>query len=330
MIEHNGQRHNNPLVSIVTPCYNGASHLDRYFEGLLSQTYKNLELVFVNDGSNDGTERFFRKYEAIIKTRFTGGVVYIHQENKGPCAAMNAGYQAASGQYIAPCDSDDVMMPLKVEAHVVAFERNPDCHLVYGRHLICDEAMQPIQGLPTWKTPPSGSEIYESLLVRGMFYIATGSYCFRKECLQLLPGGKLNESYIGQNLELLLRIGHAGRIAFHPEPVICIIARENSLSRTASLNTIARTTFGEYKIRTDIIAELGCSQEVRHKLEARYIPKEMLYYFITQDKKGVRECFRKGLKLRLRHKRVYLLYLLHLTPWTWNWAIRKRYANYLS
>ena len=329
MIERNGRRCNSPLVSIVTPCYNGASYLDRYFEGLLSQTYENLELVFVNDGSTDGTERLFREYESIIETQFDGGVVYIYQENKGPCAAMNAGYQAASGQYIAPCDSDDVMMPRKVEAHIAAFERNPDCDLVYGKHLICDEAMQPIREMPKWKNPPSGSEVYEALLIHGMF-IVSGSYCFRKECLQLLPGGKLNESYVAYNLQLLLRIGHAGRIAFHPDLTVCIIARENSSSSTVSLNTLAKMTFGAYKIRTDMIAELGCSQEVRRKAEARYVPKEMLYYFITQDKKGVRECFRKGLKLRLRHKRIYLLYLLHLIPWTWNWAIRKRYANYLS
>lgn len=318
-------RNVSPLVSIVTSCYNGSSHLEKYFEGLIAQTYKNIEFIFVNDGSRDNTERIFSEYKPIIKARFDGTVKYIYQENKGVCAAMNAGYQAVSGQYIAPCDSDDVMLSGKIEAHVAAFEQNPDCDLVYGKYIVCDETMQPIRYLPKWENPPSGNEVYNALLVHGMFIMA-GSYCFRKECLQLLPGGKLNESYTGQNLELLLRVGYSRKIAYHPDPTVCIIERKSSLSHKASLNALIT---GRYKIQMDITAELGCSKQLKHIVEADYIQALMLYSFISRDKKGVRECFIKGLKLHIRYKRIYLLFLLHLMPRIWNWVIRKRYSKYI-
>ena len=65
-IDRNRRQHKNPLVSIVTPCYNGASHLVKYFEGLLSQTYKNIELIFVNDGSTDKTSEIARNSGVMV------------------------------------------------------------------------------------------------------------------------------------------------------------------------------------------------------------------------------------------------------------------------
>ena len=77
-----------PLVSIITPCYNGETFLHRYFESILAQTYPNLELIFVNDGSTDKTEEIAMSYQKKLCEK---GIryIYLEQENAGQAAALN-------------------------------------------------------------------------------------------------------------------------------------------------------------------------------------------------------------------------------------------------
>lgn len=72
-----------PLVSIITPCYNGEAFLKRYFESILNQTYPNLELIFINDGSTDRTEEIALSYRERLEKR---GITYIY-EKTGKCRA---------------------------------------------------------------------------------------------------------------------------------------------------------------------------------------------------------------------------------------------------
>ena len=99
-----------PLVSVITPCYNGEAFLDRYFQSVLSQSYPNIELIFVNDGSTDRSEEIALSYREWLEAR---GIryLYIAQENKGISEAVNAGLRRFSGDYLTWPDSDDWMTP---------------------------------------------------------------------------------------------------------------------------------------------------------------------------------------------------------------------------
>jgi len=88
-----------PLLSVVIPTYNCAHLLGRALDSLLAQTYQNIEIVVVNDGSTDNTGE-------LVQQRYPQ-VTYTEQENAGPCAARNAGIGAASGEFIGLLDSDD-------------------------------------------------------------------------------------------------------------------------------------------------------------------------------------------------------------------------------
>lgn len=85
-------------VSIVIPCYNQGEYLKDAIESALNQTYKNIEVIVVNDGSKDNTREVCKQFKDII---------YIEQPNKGLSAARNAGIKASSGKWIVPLDSDD-------------------------------------------------------------------------------------------------------------------------------------------------------------------------------------------------------------------------------
>ena len=90
------------LISIIVPVYNVKKYLKKCLDSLLNQTYKNLEIILVNDGSTDGSDRICEEY-AEIDSR----VVCISQQNLGLSAARNAGMKIAKGQYFAFVDSDD-------------------------------------------------------------------------------------------------------------------------------------------------------------------------------------------------------------------------------
>lgn len=92
------------VVSIVVPIYNAEKYLDRCLESVLSQTYVDIEVILVNDGSSDRSEKICRRYKALDKRVFL-----INQENKGLGGARNSGLHAAKGSYVGFVDADDVI-----------------------------------------------------------------------------------------------------------------------------------------------------------------------------------------------------------------------------
>lgn len=107
---------NNPKVSVIIPTYNRAHLIGRAIKSVLNQTYKDFEIIIVDDGSTDKTEE-------VVKDFKDERVRYIRREkNKGGSAARNTGIKAARGEYIAFQDSDDEWLPEKLEKQMKAFE----------------------------------------------------------------------------------------------------------------------------------------------------------------------------------------------------------------
>lgn len=99
-----------PLVSIIVPVYQVKDYIGECVESLRAQTYKNLEILLVDDGSTDGSGAMCDEY-AVEDSR----VRVIHQENQGPSAARNQGLDDARGEYVAFVDSDDAVVPDFIE-----------------------------------------------------------------------------------------------------------------------------------------------------------------------------------------------------------------------
>jgi glycosyltransferase involved in cell wall biosynthesis len=100
----------NPLVSVIIPVYNGTNYLREAIDSVLTQTYKNYEIIVVDDGSTDGTWDIIQSYG----TRVYG----IHKENGGVASALNCGIREARGDYIAWLSHDDLFLPEKLEKQV--------------------------------------------------------------------------------------------------------------------------------------------------------------------------------------------------------------------
>ena len=106
------------MISVIIPSYNRANIIERSAKSVLNQTYKDIELIIVDDCSSDNTEEVvaeFAKYDSRVR--------YIrHEKNQGACVARNTGIDAAKGEYIAFQDSDDLWYPEKLEKQMAALE----------------------------------------------------------------------------------------------------------------------------------------------------------------------------------------------------------------
>lgn len=114
-----------PLVSVIVPIYNTAEYVAECIQSILSQSYKNIELILVNDGSTDGSGDICRKYEHFPN------VLYVEQSNSGVVVARKRGVEEAHGEWIMFVDSDDFLLEGAICKMV---ELSDGCNIVIGRH----------------------------------------------------------------------------------------------------------------------------------------------------------------------------------------------------
>jgi len=106
-----------PLVSCIIPVFNGERFIREALDSILTQTYRRLEVIVVDDGSNDGTAAIVQRYGTQVR--------YLYQQNGGPPVARNTGLRSARGELIAFLDCDDRWAPTKLALQVDCLQRNP-------------------------------------------------------------------------------------------------------------------------------------------------------------------------------------------------------------
>src|SRR5690554_326028 len=118
----------NPLVSIIIPVYNGENFLKEAIESALNQTYKNIEIIVINDGSTDNTES--------IALSFGDKIKYYKKSNGGVSSALNLGIEKMSGEYFSWLSHDDLYHKDKIyEQILIAKKNNYNENLIIGTHV---------------------------------------------------------------------------------------------------------------------------------------------------------------------------------------------------
>jgi glycosyltransferase involved in cell wall biosynthesis len=109
---------NTPLITVLMPAYNAEKYISEAIQSVLDQSFRDFELIIVNDGSTDATESIIRSF---ADTR----ILLINRENGGVSAALNTGLQKARGTYIARFDADDICYSDRLAVQVAFMENNP-------------------------------------------------------------------------------------------------------------------------------------------------------------------------------------------------------------
>lgn len=127
---------NSPLVSVIIPVYNGAAYIAEALESILNQTYENIEIIIIDDGSTDNSLDIVKGFRSDkIK-------IIVNECNIGLAATRNRGLKAAEGEYIALMDGDDVSFPNRLSAQVNLLEKHPDVGLVSSHFITFEEDLQ--------------------------------------------------------------------------------------------------------------------------------------------------------------------------------------------
>ena len=116
----------NPLVSIIIPVYNGSNYLKEAIESALCQTYKNLEVLVINDGSNDGD------LTHNLALSFGNKIKYYNKENGGVASALNFGISKMNGEYFSWLSHDDIFKSEKIELQIDFLNKNKEIKIIGG------------------------------------------------------------------------------------------------------------------------------------------------------------------------------------------------------
>ena len=220
-----------PLVSIITPCYNGETYVHRYFESILAQTYPHMEVYFVNDGSTDRTEEIALRYKEKLEARGIS-MTYIYQENAGQAAAINRALPLFQGEYLTWPDSDDWMSPDCIEKKVRYLEEHPEKGFVLCKSaVVSEDRLDHVSGLLQRKNTASGW-LFDDLIFVNDIYFAPGGYMVRSEALlNTIPRRQIYECKTGQNWQLLLPVAYRYECGFLEDVLYYYLVRKNSHSR---------------------------------------------------------------------------------------------------
>ncbi len=209
------------LASVIIPVYNGISYICDAIESAVKQTYKNIEIIVVDDGSTDGLKEVLAPY---IKR---GTIRYFYEENKGLAAARNTGIKNAKGEYIAFLDADDVFLPEKVERQVTYLTEHPECDISYSDIWHFYEE-SPERNMSLQYVYYSGSEVFPRLLKKN--FINPLTVVMRRSVTERF--GLFNEDFRrSEDWEYWIRLSWLGaRFCFLPEKLARYRMRRASLS----------------------------------------------------------------------------------------------------
>ena len=236
-----------PKVSVVIPAYNCASFLPETLASIFAQTYSDLEIILVDDGSTDDTPSVIAPYLSRI--------TYIRQQNKGLPAARNTGIRAAQGEFVALLDADDSWLAEKIAQQMPRFS-DPEVGIAYSDFSVryADGRFQSSY-LVNRPLASEGNVVERYIQSRFLF---PSTMIFRRECLEEF--GYFDEEMLAcEDIELFTRICSRWKVALVNSPLT--IRYEGSHNITSNSDKINRYTI--LALRKVLLKEPGLPHSTR-------------------------------------------------------------------
>lgn len=210
------------LVSIICASYNEEAYLEELLKSIIKQTYKNIEMIFVDDGSTDNTKIIIDKYQSLFE--FAGKkLIYIYQENQGQAAATNKALKYIKGDYLSWIDGDDYLFDNAVEKKVDFLEKHKEYSIVASDFflLYADE-----NNIVKRKGEIYGELNYQS----NQFYLALFGESIIENLAQMIRvkdfkkinnAMEISKCAEGQNFQMLLPMLYYFKRGYIDEPLGC-------------------------------------------------------------------------------------------------------------
>lgn len=214
-----------PSVSVILPAYNSADTIGRAIDSVLDQTWKNSEIIVVDDGGTDHLHKTLKEYAA--------KVTLVRKPNGGPSSARNRGIDLARGEYIAFLDADDYWLPCKLERQVDILERHPEVGFCSTATAVISEGTEPPRSWPCPETE-SGNLLRTLFLNNGAIAGSTSGVLVRKPLLEQTGG--FDESLHGvEDTDLWMRLAAISEYRCIDAELVVVVKQPNSQSSDLAL-----------------------------------------------------------------------------------------------
>lgn len=196
------------VISVIIPAYNAEKTIRETAESVLSQSFRDLELIIINDGSTDKTVE-------VVSGLADERIHLFSYPNAGPQRSRNRGIEKAAGDYISFLDADDLWTTDKLESQLTALQENPTCAVAYSWTDFIDESGN---RLPGGQRFSFANDVYEQFFL-GNFLGSGSNPLIRKDAL--LTVGPFDESVIAaQDWEMWIRLAAQYHFAVVPKPQV--------------------------------------------------------------------------------------------------------------
>ncbi len=217
-----------PLVSVQMVSYNNGLFLEKAIDSVLTQTYDNIELIVVDNGSTDLTPNILDKYKSDRRIK-----ILFKESNSGIAQARNLALEKSTGEYIAVLDSDDYWYDNeKLKKQAGFLESNPNYVLLGGGMIKVDADGKEIGRV---LNPESDNEIRKKILFRNPFAHSTVIY---RRSTAINIGGYNEDLKIGEDYDLWLRLGKCGQFANLGEYAACYRLHESNITKSKKLTAL--------------------------------------------------------------------------------------------
>lgn len=237
------------LISVIVPVYNIKEYIGRCVDSILAQTWENLEVLLVDDGSTDSTGELLdemQKRDARIRV--------FHKENGGSSSARNLGIQEAGGKYLGFVDSDDYIEPFMYERLYQALQKTGMPVAQGGRREIDEQG----NALPDICIPPEKELVYDSetFLRELLQHKGDCSFCTKLIDRKLFESHKFPEGKLNEDFYLLVQmLSEIDGIVSVPERVYTVFYKSGSNTRMDSADKFSRV-YGDCVDNADMVAKL--------------------------------------------------------------------------
>lgn len=216
---------NNPLVSVIVPVYNVQAYLERCVNSLIHQTYKNIEIILVDDGSPDNCPQMCDELKQKDKR-----ILVIHKKNGGLSSARNVGMKVSNGQYLSFVDSDDYISNEMIEKMMTAIQATNSEMACCGRYVVYDDGKKDKKFVnPNIQTLTANQALREMLCGT---YVGEPAWdkVYKKE---LFDGIQFPEGEINEDIVIMpLLFGKCKSIVHVPEPLYFYCKNGESITRS--------------------------------------------------------------------------------------------------
>lgn len=319
-----------PLVSVIIPTFNRARLVSQSIESVIAQTYANLEVLVIDDGSTDATQ-------AVVSSIDDRRIRYIEQENRGVSSARNHGVEVSRGELVAFLDSDDLWERRKIEQQVRLFSNQKTGWAYCNVRFFGTPKVEKYDSLFTYIAPARGM-ILGDLFMRPRILLS--SLIVRRSCLEQIGG--FNESYsYAEDQDLFLRLASVFE-ADYVDEVLCAYRSpsdgEHDKSEPKGVRWFERSTVELADRRNKILSEaLTLNPSLKVDLTRVEMKKSFhkpalklaRYHLALGHRKRTRELIRPCLKFDPLWTRAWFTLLLSYSPFgplmlrKW-WASRQR------